>query len=118
MHSKLEKLPVAMDAPGLKLHMQPGWGGMTVTYWVTKGVDSRPMLKGLPNDSCPCPHWGYLLKGSLTIKYDDGSEETVKAGDIFYFPPGHNGISGEEVEWLEFNPEKELNKVLDHMAKK
>ena len=21
-------------------------------------IDSTPMLKGLPNDQCHCPHWG------------------------------------------------------------
>ena len=81
-------------------------------------ADLAPMLKGLPNDSCPCPHWGYLIKGSMHITYDDGTEETVSAGEVFYFPAGHNGVSTEEVEWFEFNPEKELKQVFDHLAKK
>ncbi len=117
MHCKLEDLPVTMEAPGTKMCMQSGWGGMAVAYNVMPGADSRPMLKGLPNDSCPAPHWGYMLKGSMLIKYDDGTEETVTAGDVFYMPAGHNGISGEEIAWIEFSPEKELKIVFDHMAK-
>jgi hypothetical protein len=118
MHSKLEKLPSAMEGPGTKMLMQPGWGGLTVAYWEMPGVDSRPMLKGLPNDCCPSPHWGYMIKGSMEIVYDNGTGETVNAGDVFYFPAGHNAIAGKEVAWLEFSPEKELKQVLDHLAVK
>ena len=46
------------------------------------------MLKGLPGDSCQCPHWGYLLAGRITVGYAD-HEETYQAGDAFYMPPGH-----------------------------
>lgn len=117
MHCKLENLPVTMEAPGTKMCMQTGWGGMTVLYWIMPGADSRPMVKGLPNDSCPAPHWGYMIKGSMHMIYDDGTEETISAGDVFYMPAGHNGISTEEVVWIDFSPEKELKIVLDHMAK-
>ena len=27
------------------------------------------LLKGLPGDSCPCPHWGYLFAGKITVTY-------------------------------------------------
>ena len=33
-------------------------------------IDSTPMLKGLPNDQCHCPHWGYVLKGRVTFTVD------------------------------------------------
>src|SRR5215216_2904914 len=29
-------------------------------------MDQTPLLKGLPDDRCQCPHWGYVLEGSLT----------------------------------------------------
>ena len=118
MHSKLEDLPLSMEAPGTKMHMQTGWGGMAVAYNVMPVTDSRPMLKGLPNDSCPAPHWGYMIKGSMQITYDDGTEETIGAGDVFYMPAGHNALSNEEIVWIEFSPEKELKQVFDHLAKK
>jgi hypothetical protein len=118
MHCKLQNLPVAVEGPGTKMHMQTGWGGMAVAYNVMPGADSRPMLKGMPNDSCPAPHWGYLIKGSMKMIYDDGTEETISAGDVFYMPAGHNGISTEELEWIEFSPEKELQQVFAHLAKK
>jgi hypothetical protein len=118
MHSTLEKLPVAMEAPGTKMQMQTAWGGMAVAYNQFPPMDSAPMLKGLPNDSCPCPHWGYMLKGTMKLTYDDGSAETIKAGEVFYIPAGHNGMMDENSSWIEFSPEKELQQVMAHLAKK
>jgi hypothetical protein len=51
-------------------------------------VDGTPLLKGLPGDSCDCPHWGYVLKGKLTYRFAD-HDEILEAGDAFYTPPGH-----------------------------
>ena len=50
-------------------------------------IDSTPMLKGLPDDQCHCPHWGYVLKGKVTFTVD-GKEEVMEPGDAFYMPPG------------------------------
>src|SRR5438105_11007392 len=51
-------------------------------------IDGTPLLKGLPGDSCQCPHWGYVLKGKLTFRFPDHTE-VFEAGDAFYLPPGH-----------------------------
>ena len=51
-------------------------------------MDQTPLLKGLPDDRCQCPHWGYVVTGSLTYRFAD-HEETVHAGEAFYLPPGH-----------------------------
>jgi hypothetical protein len=50
-------------------------------------VDMRPLLHGLPDDRCPCPHWGYVLRGRLVFTVAD-YQETFEAGDGFYVPPG------------------------------
>jgi hypothetical protein len=118
MHLKPENLPVSMEAPGTKMHLQTGWGDMAVAYWKMQTVDSRPMLKGLPHDSCPCPHRGYVLKGSMQIIYDDRETETVSEGNVFYLPAVHNAVSSDEIIWIEFSPEKELQIVFEHLAKK
>lgn len=119
MHYKLENLPVIVEAPGTKMQVQHGLGDMAVAYNEFPPMPPSPnLLEGLPNDSCPCPHWGYMLKGSMHIRYDGGEEEVVRAGEVFYFPAGHVGWSDEEVAWLEFSPEKELNTVMDHIGRK
>jgi hypothetical protein len=66
------------------------FGGYTVNF-VTfhEDIDATPLLKGLPNDQCQCPHWGYVVSGRLHFRVADGGEETFEAGDAFYLPPGH-----------------------------
>jgi len=53
------------------------------------GTDLCALLKGLPHDHCQCPHWGYVLAGRIRVSYQDGTTETVEAGDLYYWPPGH-----------------------------
>jgi hypothetical protein len=81
------------------------------------GTDFRPLLAGLPHDRCACPHWGYVTKGAITIQYADGTEETNRAGDTFYWPGGHVGWTGEGVTFVEFSRTAEIMPVLDHLSK-
>lgn len=119
MNIRLNELPVITDAPGMKMQMLGGLGGMAVTYWKTGPMPATPnLLEGLPNDNCPCPHWGYMLKGSMHIKFDTGEEKEVHTGEVFYFKSGHIGWVDQEAAWLEFSPEDELNEVLAHVGKK
>jgi mannose-6-phosphate isomerase-like protein (cupin superfamily) len=74
-------------------------------------LDATPLLKGLPDDRCHSPHWGYVLEGRLTFRVDD-HEEIFEAGDAFYLPPGHIPIGNEPgSEYLQFSPAKELREV-------
>ena len=119
MKIKKEDIPITMEAPGTIMRGLPGYGGMTVGFnEIPAGTDFSPLLQGLRNDSCHCPHWGYMVEGELLIKYDDGTEEMLTAGDVFYMPPGHTAIVIKDMKFLDFSPEKELNEVLDHIAKK
>jgi hypothetical protein len=70
---------------------------------VPAGTDFGPLLKGLPNDRCPAPHWGYVLKGRLRIQFANG-EEVLKGGDFYYLPPDHTGVAEEDTEFLELAP--------------
>ena len=31
-------------------------------------IDHTPLLRGLPDDRCQCPHWGYVINGRLTFR--------------------------------------------------
>ena len=81
------------------------------------GVDFTPLLVGLHNDHCQCPHWGYVLEGSITVRYEDGREETNRAGDVYYWPAGHTGWTDEGVTFLEWSPTTDILPVLDHLSK-
>jgi len=119
MKIKKEEIPVTMQAPGTIMRGLPGWGGMTVAFnELPAGTDMSPLLQGLKNNSCQCPHWGYIVEGALLMKYDDGQEELLTNGDVFYMQPGHTAIVEKDVKLIDFSPEKELNEVLEHIARK
>lgn len=80
------------------------------------GADFRPLFVGLPDDRCPCPHWGQVLEGSITIRYADGTEETTSAGEVYHWPAGHTGWTDEGVVFIEFSPTDEITPVLEHLA--
>jgi len=85
---------------------------MNIEYDVfKKRFDVTQLLKGLLNNLDQCPHWGIVVKSQITLKYD-GKEETVKAGDAYYMPPGHTGIFEEGTELWEFSPNKKLQKTV------
>jgi hypothetical protein len=70
-------------------------------------IDGAPLLKGLPDDRCQCPHWGYVLKGSATFTFADGPE-TYDKGEAFYAPPGHTPAHTADSELVLFSPKEEL----------
>src|SRR4029077_12762298 len=77
-------------------------------------IDGTPLMKGLPGDRCNCPHWGYVLKGRLTYRFED-HDEIVEAGDAFYLPPGHIPTAEAGSEYVQFSPSEELRVVADAM---
>jgi hypothetical protein len=79
-------------------------------------VDSTPMLKGLPDDRCPSPHWGYVFKGRVTYQFAD-HEEVHEAGDAFYVPGGHLQRADAGTEYLQFSPADELRAVSETIMK-
>jgi hypothetical protein len=91
--------------------------GYTVNFVsFRQDVDGTPMLKGLPDDRCQCPHWGYVLKGKLTFRFAD-HEEVFEAGDAFYLPPGHVPLADAGSELLQFSPSEELRVTEEAMMK-
>ena len=89
------------------------WGDLQVEFEsFPAGLDTGPLLKGLPGDSCACPHWGYVFKGSFVVRYAD-HDETITAGDAFYLAPGHVPVFLEDTEMFELSPADELREVLE-----
>lgn len=69
----------------------------------TADADAAELLRGLPDDRCQCPHWGYVLTGRVVFRFAD-REETYEAGDAYYAPPGHTPIVFAGTELVEFSP--------------
>ncbi|MFN2390254.1 MAG: hypothetical protein ABR575_11715 [Actinomycetota bacterium] len=90
-------------------------GDMTVSMIRLKaGTDLTPALVGLPDDLCPCPHWGYMLKGRVLMKTTNG-EQVFEAGKPFYWGPGHAPVALEDAEYVDFSPTEEFAGVIRHI---
>ncbi len=111
MRSQKQALPVAFEE-GTAFSRETEWGNMNIAYetWPA-GMDATPLFKGLPDDRCQCPHWGYLLKGRIRIKYND-HEEVINAGDLYYLAPGHIPVIEETAELVEFSPKGEYQNTM------
>jgi len=74
-------------------------GGMTIgraTYepgWVW----SKHVGAASGYSSCAVEHVGMVVAGRAAVRMDDGTEHVMKAGDLFYVPPGHESwVVGDE----------------------
>jgi hypothetical protein len=90
-------------------------GEYTVTFdSIPAGFQMGPeVFKGLPDDACQCPHWGILLKGEYRVPFTDGRTETVRAGEVYYLPPGHRFEVVVDAEGIEFSPTDQLRQTYE-----
>ena len=108
-------VPVAIQNESVELRMADV-GEMTVSFIrLTKGADLGPALAGLEGDHCSCPHWGYMLEGTLTMRTPSG-EQTYRAGDAFYWGPGHVPVAPEDCAYVDFSPTDEFKEVIAHIS--
>jgi quercetin dioxygenase-like cupin family protein len=64
---------------------EPGW----------KWSEHVAPTAGTP--TCQVEHVGLVISGQAAVKMDDGTERVMKAGDLFYVPPGHDSwVVGDE----------------------
>ncbi len=115
MRAKKEDIPVAFqDGKSYGRYME--WGEMDVAWegWQA-GRDSTSAFQALPGGSCQVPHWGYLIKGRMRLKYTD-HDEVINAGEVFYMQPGHIPVTEEDSELVWFAPKGETNKVMEILA--
>jgi hypothetical protein len=124
MRMSKNDIPTKINIPGAVARQATGFGDasaygkMAGEYFsMSAGVDIAPLLKGLEDDLCQAPHWGYLIEGSITVGYKDGSTETVSGGDLFYWPPGHTVAVTQDAEIILFSPEAEHCPVVEHLKK-
>lgn len=122
MHISKKDVPVKINIPGAVARQElnfgdaSGYGKIAGEYFsLGAGTDIAPLLKGLEDDLCQAPHWGYLIEGEVTITYTDGTEEVISGGDLFYWPPGHTVKVGVDAEIILFSPQEEHCKVVNHL---
>lgn len=112
---KRQDVPVVIVDGDLEVRVLDQAGLMVGFVRLPAGADLRPATKGLPDDLCPCPHWGYMLKGCVRMQTKDGHQDFV-AGEAFYRAPGHPPEALEDSEYVDFSPTAEFQPVLDHIT--
>lgn len=118
MRMKIDDLPVVREQLGEMIRGVDADGMSCAFMQFPAGTDFCPLLEGLPNDHCQCPHWGYLIEGRIRVTYEDGSEEVVEAGEIYSWRAGHTVLIEESTKQVEFSPSDEMKVVLDHVVGK
>ena len=123
MHIAKHEIPVKIDAPGAIARQAPGFGdasgfGTLGGEYLSlgAGADIAPLLRGLADDACQAPHWGYMLSGEVVVTYTDGSEEGCATDELFYWPPGHSVRVVNDAEVILFSPQVLHAQVMDHMV--
>lgn len=110
-----EDVPVVIAGDGVELRLRDEDGLSVGFVRLSAGADLRPATKGLPDDLCPCPHWGYLIKGRIRMHTRDGHHDFV-CGEAFYWAGGHAPEALEDSEYVDFSPTEEFRRVVDHIA--
>ena len=118
-------IPTKIDVPGAVARQVTDFGdpsayaSLGAEYFsLGAGTDIAPLLEGLDDDSCHAPHWGYMITGTVVVTYADGTEETCRGGDLFYWPPRHSVRVIDDAEVVLFSPQVEHGAVMDHMLAK
>jgi hypothetical protein len=120
MHIDKHDIPMKMNSGGAVARHLPDFGTAAGTlaaeyFTLAAGVDIKPLLTGLDDDLCFAAHWGYVIKGRVVVTYDDGSEETDVAGELFHWPAGHSVRVVADAEIVLFSPAAEHLAVMNHM---
>jgi hypothetical protein len=104
----------SVNVEGYEGHFEHFDGGYTVGFETySADGDMAPMFRGLPDDRCQCPHWGYVVRGRVKFTSTGGQEETFEAGDAYYVPPGHTPTIYAGTEVVEFSPTEELARTME-----
>lgn len=110
-----QEAPVAIEGDGVELRTHEIGGDMTAAFVrLPAGADLRPALAGMPDDLCPCPHWGYMVSGRVRMHTPTGPE-TYETGQAFYWGPGHAPEALEDSEYVDFSPTRAFTPVIEHL---
>ena len=122
MHLTKNDIPTKIDIPGaiarqaINFGDASDYGSLAAEYFsLGAGTDIAPLLKGLDDDACHAPHWGFIISGEVVITYTNETSETCIGGDLFYWPPGHSVRVVRDAEVILFSPQVEHGEVLNHM---
>jgi mannose-6-phosphate isomerase-like protein (cupin superfamily) len=112
MRGSREDLPATMESDQV-IVQEAEWADIHVGFETyNEEFDLAPLLRGLPDDMCQCPHYGYVLKGRMRVRCAD-REEVFEAGDAYYIGPGHSPIMEAGTEIVEFSSKDGYRKTME-----
>ena len=111
-----EGTPTVLEGPGIEIRRVDQGDLAVCLLRLDKGVDTRPVFVGMPDDQCQCPHWGYIIKGTMLVRGREG-ERTFAAGESYYWAPGHNLEALTDAEYLEISPPHDYDVLMEHCAR-
>ncbi len=82
----------------------------------TDHADLSPFFKGLPDDRCQSPHWGYVIKGRLVYHTADRDIE-ITDGEAYYVGAGHTPEIFPDTEIVEFSPTSDFERTMEVVTK-
>ncbi len=113
--TRKDEAPLLVDTPVIKGRYAE-LDDYTVSFETfPEDADGTPAFRGLPDDRCPCPHWGMVISGRLVLHYR-GHDESYQAGDVYYAPPGHVPVVTAGTETVEFSLTAELRRTMEVVA--
>lgn len=125
MRVAIADVETKMAVPGVVVRQRTDFGDVrgydkigAEYFTLAAGVDTTELFQGLEGNLCQCPHWGFVISGQITTTDANGTEETVRTNDLFYWPPGHNVRVDDDAEIIMFSPQHEHTRVIDHMIEK
>jgi hypothetical protein len=117
MRAGLDDLAILVESPGMASRFAR-WGELDVAVETMAGGRDPSALfhRVFPDGRCPVPHWGYLVRGRMRVKYPD-HEEVISAGEAWYMPPGHIPTTEEDIVDIVFSLAGEYEKVMAALAR-
>lgn len=105
-------LPLLLSSQGMTSRFA-NWGELDVAVETQAAPRDATAVfhRAFPDGRCPVPHWGYLIKGRMRIKYPD-HEEVISAGEAWYMAPGHIPTTEEDVVDVVFTMAGEYEKLI------
>lgn len=111
-----DDMQVALQGPGVEIRRADDDGLAQAVIRLDAGLKTDPLFAGLPEDRCQCAHWGFIMSGIMRVHYADGAKD-YEAGEVYYWPPGHNLEAVTDTEYLEISRAGEYDVLMDHCRK-
>jgi hypothetical protein len=110
-------VPVLAEGPGFTSRLTHCGEVDVAVETLAGGRDSTELFRRAFSDGrCQVPHWGYLVKGRMRVRYPD-HEEVILAGEVWYMPPGHIPTTEEDVENIVFTLAGEYEQLMVALAR-